>query len=271
MKTRLITAGIAIMIAVLIFFFGEMNSIVIAIAVSAVSAIMCGEYLSARNLHKDMRIFIPCLAFSFLIPLLSYSVLGFIPLFLFVLYLSALTVFAYKSIPIEDILFTGFGMVVLSGSMALFNIRVCAENRYTTFWAVLILGIPWIADSAAYFVGSAMGKRKLCPVISPKKTVEGAVGGLIAATLSPFLFAFVFTLIYGNVTICWWILPILGAVNAVISILGDLLFSVIKRGCGIKDYGSIMPGHGGLLDRFDSVILCVPVVYFVSQYITIIA
>lgn len=248
-----------------------MNSIVIAIAASFVSAIMCGEYLSAKSLHKDMRIFIPCLVFAFLIPLLSYSPLGFIPLFLFILYISALTVFSHQSVSLEDILFTVSGVVLISTSMALFNIRVCAQNRFPVFWTLLILGIPWIADSAAYFVGNAMGKKKLCPVISPKKTLEGAIGGVLFATVSPFLFALFSMLIYGSVTICWWILPILGFVNSLISILGDLLFSVVKRSCGIKDYGTIMPGHGGLLDRFDSVILCVPVVYFVSQYITIIA
>ena len=94
---------------------------------------------------------------------------------------------------------------------------------------------------------------------------------MLCATISPLVFGLVFQLIYGNVAINYAILPVIGIVNALISILGDLLFSVIKRGCGIKDYGSIMPGHGGLLDRFDSVILCVPVVYILSRYVTIIA
>ena len=97
----------------------------------------------------------------------------------------------------------------------------------------------------------------------------GAVGGVLCATVAPFLFALAAMLFYGDVKITWWILPIIGFVNALISIAGDLLFSVVKRSCGIKDYGSIMPGHGGLLDRFDSVILCVPVVYLISQWVEI--
>ena len=171
----------------------------------------------------------------------------------------------------SDILFACAGVYMLSMSMGLFAICASSENRFAAFWVVLIVGIPWIADSGAYFIGSAIGKHKLSPVISPKKTVEGAVGGVICATVVPLLFGLVFQLIYGNVTINYAILPVIGFINALISILGDLLFSVIKRGCDIKDYGTIMPGHGGLLDRFDSVILCVPVVYYMSHFVTIIA
>lgn len=270
MKIRLISAGIGIVIGALVFVFGEMNSIVITIAVTIVGTVMCGEYLVAKNLHHERTIFIPVLALSALIISLPYTCVGFIPYFAFVLYLCVIAVLRYNKIPIENIFYTFFGISLITLSMALFNIRVCAANWHPTFWAVLIFGVPWIADSAAYFVGSAMGKRKLCPEISPKKTVEGAVGGVIFAALIPLLFGWIFKLAYGNLEVNWLILPVIGLVNAVISIFGDLLFSVIKRKCGIKDYGSIMPGHGGLLDRFDSVILCVPFVYFISKYVPII-
>lgn len=248
-----------------------MNSIVLTIAVSFVSTLMCGEYLSAKKLHKELRIFVPCLIFAFLIPVLSYSSVGFLPAYLFVLYIAIVAVAFHDSIPIGDLMFSFFGVALISMSMALFTIRMCALNYRPTIWGLMILGVPWIADSAAYFIGSAVGKRKLCPVISPKKTVEGAVGGVICATISPFLFALLAMLFYGEVTVTWWVLPIIGLLGAVISIVGDLLFSVVKRSCGIKDFGSIMPGHGGLLDRFDSVILCVPVVYIISQFVEIIA
>lgn len=270
MKIRLISAGIGIVIGALVFVFGEINSIVITIAVTIVGTVMCGEYLAAKNLHHERTIFIPVLALSALIISLPYTCVGFIPYFAFILYLCVIAVLRYNKIPIENIFYTFFGISLITLSMALFNIRVCAANWHPTFWAVLIFGVPWIADSAAYFVGSAMGKRKLCPEISPKKTVEGAVGGVIFAAFIPLLFGWVFKLAYGNLEVNWLILPVIGLVNAVISIFGDLLFSVIKRKCGIKDYGSIMPGHGGLLDRFDSVILCVPFVYFISKYVPII-
>ena len=271
MKTRLITAGVGIVIALSIFIFSEMHSIVLTVAISIATTIMCGEYLTAKSLHKDLRIFIPCLVFAFLIPMLSYSVVGFLPYFLFVLYIAVISIFFYKTISVENILFTFFGITLITISMGLFTIRACAQNHHTSFWAVLILGVPWLADSGAYFVGSALGKHKLCPEISPKKTVEGAIGGIICATASPFIFVLIYMLLYGGMKVNWAILPVIGVVNALISIVGDLLFSVVKRGCNIKDYGSIMPGHGGLLDRFDSVILTVPVVYIISQYVDIIS
>ena len=195
MKTRLITAAVGVVIAVAIFIFSEMNSIVIAIAAALVCAVMCGEYLSAKGLHKNMWLFIPGLIFGFLIPALSYSAVGFLPLYVFVLYLCIISVVLHKTVDMGDIFFTFFGIVLISVAMALFNIRVCALNYHPSFWAVLILGVPWIADSAAYFTGSALGKRKLSPEISPKKTVEGALGGLLCGTLSPFVFALVFGII----------------------------------------------------------------------------
>ena len=271
MKTRLITAGVAIGVFLAVLIFGEMNSIVITIAIALVNTIMCGEYLSAKKLNKNLLIMIPCLLFAFLIPALSYTDYRYIPYYAFTLILAVIAVVSHHNIKIDDTIFAFAGVVLLSGSMAVFTIRSCAENRYSSFWVLLAVGIPWLSDTVAYFVGSAVGKHKLCPVISPKKTVEGAVGGVIGGTAAPLLCGLIAMLIYKDVTINFAILPVIGVINSVVSIFGDLLFSVIKRDCGIKDYGSIMPGHGGLLDRFDSVILCTPVIFIISQFVTIIA
>ena len=271
MKTRLITAGVAIIVFLAVLIFGEMNSIVITIAIALANTIMCGEYLSAKKLNKNLKLMIPCLLAALLIPLLSYTDFRYIPYYAFTLALVIITVVFHETTSLEDVMFSFAGVLLISVSMAAFAIRSAALNWRPAFWVVLTVGVPWISDSVAYFVGSAIGKRKLCPVISPKKTVEGAVAGVIGGTLAPLLFGLVFQLIYGNVTINYWILPVIGLLNSVISIFGDLLFSVIKRHCGIKDYGSIMPGHGGLLDRFDSVILCTPVIFIISQFVTIIS
>ena len=146
------------------------------------------------------------------------------------------------------------------------NTLVWDDPKHAAFWIVICLGIPWLADSAAYFAGSYFGKHKLCPEISPHKTVEGAVAGIIVGTLSALLIGLIFKLIYGDVTIYYGVLVLIGFVNSIVSIFGDLIFSVMKRSCHIKDFGSIMPGHGGLLDRFDSVLFCIPVVYIFSQF-----
>jgi phosphatidate cytidylyltransferase len=142
------------------------------------------------------------------------------------------------------------------------------------FFILLILCFAWGGDTCAYFAGRAFGKHKLCPVVSPKKTVEGAIGGV----LGTMLFGVAATLIYSiaadrteafsrsNIGVpMYLIIALLGVVAAILGIYGDLFASVVKRQCGIKDYGTIFPGHGGILDRFDSVMFIAP---FVSIVIT---
>lgn len=271
MKTRVISAFFAILFFLFVLILGSFYTIVITIAVSLMCALLCGEYLSARKLHTDLKLFIPSLLVAFLLPMLSMTAARFVPLYLFWLYLCIASVVFHKQVKMVDIAFTFSGVTLIACSLALMNVCAASDAGHAAFWVTLIVGIPWLCDSGAYFVGSAIGKRKLCPEISPHKTVEGAVGGVVCGTLFPLLLGLVFLLIYGNVTINFAILPLLGLLNSVISIFGDLAFSVVKRSCGIKDYGSIMPGHGGMLDRFDSVIFCVPVIYIFSQFVTIIA
>lgn len=266
MKTRLITAGVAAALAIGIIVLGSFYNIIITIALSLVSIILCGEYLSARKINKDFKLFIFCLVFSLLIPALSYTEARYIPLFLFVFGICVLSVVFHKSIQTEDVMFSLVGVTIISVSLSALNILVWSDSKHAAFWLVFCLAVPWIADSAAYFAGSYFGKHKLCPNISPNKTVEGAVAGIVAGTLVPLLIGVIFQLVYGEVTIYYGVLVMIGFVNSVVSIFGDLTFSIIKRSCHIKDFGSIMPGHGGLLDRFDSVIFCIPVVYIFSQF-----
>ncbi len=118
---------------------------------------------------------------------------------------------------------------------------------------LLILNFSSICDTGAYFVGVTMGKHKLCPKISPKKTVEGAIGGLVASVLVTILITKIFT--FPNM----WLMVALTPIFCIFGIIGDLSASVIKRRVGIKDYGKLIPGHGGIMDRFDSILLIAPV------------
>jgi phosphatidate cytidylyltransferase len=128
-------------------------------------------------------------------------------------------------------------------------------DRENGVWAViLVFVISWISDTAAFAVGSLLGKHKLIPEVSPKKTVEGAIGGIVFATFGSLLYGFGLDYIFENVAVNYLVLGVCGAILAVVSQLGDLVASLIKREYGVKDYGNIMPGHGGLMDRFDSVI-----------------
>ena len=121
----------------------------------------------------------------------------------------------------------------------------------------------FISDSAALFTGMACGKHKLAPKASPKKTVEGAVGGLVGGIVGMVLFRIVFFFVTVQALSIGWCM-VIGLVGAFMGQLGDLSFSVIKRQCGIKDYGRLLPGHGGVLDRFDSVIFAAPVVWMIA-------
>ena len=145
----------------------------------------------------------------------------------------------------------------------LFRIRQLA-------WGHLLVWLPflaWVCDTCAYFSGMAFGKHKLCPRLSPKKTVEGAIGGVICTTVVAAIYGIVLPnrSDYYNRRVIWACL-LIGLAVGVLSQLGDLLASGIKRDRGVKDYGTLIPGHGGIMDRFDSVIFVTPVVYFLIVF-----
>lgn len=142
--------------------------------------------------------------------------------------------------------------IVVYVVLFLYHIAFLKNTVYVGF----ILITAWGSDTCAYFAGSFFGKNKLCPHLSPKKTIEGAIGGIIGSTV----LALVYALIFGINQIVFVIL--VGIIGSIAGQLGDLVASKIKRICGIKDYGNIMPGHGGVLDRFDSILLTAPVTYF---------
>ena len=271
MKTRLISAAVGIVLCVALMIIGENNPIVINIAISLLTGLLCGELLTAKGLHKEFKVSIPCITFGVLMTLLCTTVYQYIPLYLFAVALFTIMVVFHDSISVDDVMFAFGGTLLITLSMVSFVLVSCGDFGYHSFWIVLTLGVPWLADSGAYFAGVYLGKHKLCPTISPKKTVEGAVGGLVSGAIGSVLIGLVFLLIYNNVNyINFLILVVIGLINPIVSIIGDLTFSIIKRSCGIKDFGSIMPGHGGMLDRFDSIILCAPLVFILSEMFTVI-
>ena len=133
------------------------------------------------------------------------------------------------------------------------------DNGIYLVWMVFICS--WISDTFAYLTGIMIGKHKLAPRLSPKKSIEGSIGGIVGAALVGAAFgAYMdYALAIGNLTI---VLAIVGGVGSVISQVGDLAASAIKRNHDIKDYGKLIPGHGGIMDRFDSVIFTAPITYF---------
>lgn len=166
-----------------------------------------------------------------------------------------------------------FGVLVpflLSLSMCSICKLHALTERHGAILILLTLCGAWIADSAAYFTGTFLGKHKLCPDISPKKTVEGFIGGVVFDGLFFMLFNFVYVTFFAKDCGVNYISSFfLGMICAALGTVGDLTASLIKRQCGIKDYGKIMPGHGGFMDRFDSVLFVAPFMYAYLSVINI--
>ena len=150
-------------------------------------------------------------------------------------------------------LFSGFVYPFLIG--ALVRLRGMDGGKFYILVAFLL---SMVADSGAYFVGRACGKHKLAPIVSPKKTVEGAVGGVVWNIVFLCLYTLLLNKCFGFTQVNYFYAAIYGVLGAAASIVGDLTLSVVKRQVGIKDYGNLIPGHGGILDRFDSTMLVAP-------------
>lgn len=179
--------------------------------------------------------------------------------------LMALYVFTFPRYKTEEVTVAFFGIFYVAVMLSyLYQVRAMTDGIYLV-WLIVISS--WGCDTCAYCTGMLFGKHKLVPVLSPKKTIEGAVGGAVGALLLGLLFAFLFgdnTTELGNPYLtCAWSCFI----AALISQVGDLAASAIKRNHEIKDYGHLIPGHGGILDRFDSVLFTAPAIYFALTFL----
>ena len=181
-------------------------------------------------------------------------------LILTLMVLMACYVIAYPKYNSEQMTMLMFGLIYVTVMLSfVFKVRY-VSNGILLVWFIYIGS--WGSDTCAYCVGKLIGKHKMPSKLSPNKTIEGCVGGIAGAALIGFIFAMVF---WGKGQMLWQ-LPIIGAVSAVISQIGDLTASAIKRNHNIKDYGNLIPGHGGILDRFDSVIFTAPIVFYLVKY-----
>ncbi|MDD7177457.1 MAG: phosphatidate cytidylyltransferase [Lachnospiraceae bacterium] len=145
----------------------------------------------------------------------------------------------------------------------LYQTRALPNGTYTV-WLIFISS--WGCDTCAYCIGKLIGKHKMSPILSPKKSVEGAIGGVAGTMLLTYFYARIFAPQMGITHMQVCVLALISAAGALISMVGDLTASAIKRNYEVKDYGKLIPGHGGVLDRFDSVIFTAPVIYFLAYY-----
>ncbi|MDY4084921.1 phosphatidate cytidylyltransferase [Ruminococcus sp. YE282] len=268
LKPRLLTAVVGISAMLIIMFASVYLSPIIGIMViGACSAFMTGEYLHAKNLLKSYPLSIPCMAFAFVLPLVIMTQYLHLILYAVMIIGFFVIIMSHKKLTYHDLSYSLFGTLLISFGMSSIAV-MCNDKRTVIFYFILAFLLPWMADAGGFFIGAAFGTHKLCPNISPKKTIEGAIGGVIFCILSAVLMGLVFQyIIMPDVTINLWALALLGFIDAPLSILGDLSFSLIKRSLNIKDYGSIFPGHGGMLDRCDSIIFTAPAIILVGQFI----
>jgi len=177
--------------------------------------------------------------------------------FTLIVVLFCIMMFSNGRYSLTDIALTLFGMVYVVFLFSFVTLTRNMEKGYLYIWLIFIGA--WATDTFAYFTGVAIGKTKILPKISPKKSLEGCIGGVVGCMLAMLLFGLYF---YDVLKIPLLHFAILGLFCGVISQIGDWSASAVKRAAGIKDYGSIMPGHGGVLDRLDSILFVAPVVYF---------
>ncbi len=274
MLTRIISAAVAILIAVVVLCFH--NTIVLYIAVAALIEIALFELFRAEDCLRFKVSQIACYVFALAIPFsghllkLNANIMYYITsAFLLVMFITFLGY--YKTMKFEKLCVMIFATVFVSASMSTLLYLHKSGGLHGLFYVILTLCGAWLADSGAYFAGTFFGKHKLCPNISPKKTIEGLIGGVITNGLIFIILGFGYSKIASTIIdINYIALFILGMICALMGLLGDLSASLIKRQTGIKDYGNIMPGHGGVLDRFDSVLFVAPFMTIALSLINII-
>jgi phosphatidate cytidylyltransferase len=261
MFKRILTGVIAFcFVLVPILFFAD--TVVLPIAVAVFSLIATYELLHCVGLHKNLWVSIPLYLVSAALPfgvrMMTFITVLILPLALCVilLYLLAAAVFSHGKADIQDVS-TAF-MLWLYSLLGFFGIIMIHDHiRGGEYLYLLAFLGAWVTDVFAYFTGVLLGKHKLIPDVSPKKTVEGAIGGVVFCTLSFVGFGLLYNHFWaadGEKTIPLVAMAIVGFLVSIVSQVGDLSLSLLKRKYGIKDFGKIFPGHGGVMDRFDSVL-----------------
>ncbi len=226
---------------------------------------MAKELVCNTGLVKNKLMCAFCIIQAMMVPWLIYyeaDIYMFIAMmFVFVFILFFAEISSKKKSGTSAIFASFFGAYVFPFFISLLVPMMNIENGRNL---VLIPFISaWCADAGAYFVGSKFGKHKLAPSISPKKSVEGAFGGVAGGILGMLIYGII--LYYCKTDVPWLNFIVMGILGSVFGSLGDLFLSYIKRECKIKDFGNFLPGHGGVLDRFDSTLFVVPVCYFIFR------
>ncbi len=252
MKTRIIVAAVALPLFLAVIFFAPVW--IYGIVVGAIAGISAWELLRAvggasRHMHTITAVS------AFAIPFLStiYDAGAVFTVMVFLLFAYTLCELMHSVSHEKGLKLENVALCILAGAvmpLMLTSLVKLAQRDHGVVYALLPFVASFISDSGAYFVGIFLGKHKLCPLLSPKKTIEGAAGGLVTTIAAMLIFGLVLTRMGYEVN--YIAMALYGFFGSAACQLGDLSFSAIKRLYGVKDYGDLLPGHGGMLDRFDS-------------------
>ncbi|MGN0557331.1 MAG: phosphatidate cytidylyltransferase [Acutalibacteraceae bacterium] len=276
MKQRIITSIFGIILVLV--WLALRDTIVFNIIIALVLLIAMLEALVGTKIVKNKPLLAVSMMFSVTVPffqLFRFYPAGIALSSLYIFALLIILLWQHEKLDLRQVTyaFTCATLIPFALSSLLYTNAISVHDaKYTStdglFLVLLAMIGAWIADTGAYFAGRFFGRHKLAPKISPKKTIEGAVGGVLAVVIVYLGVGLVwqFGFLKDSASLNFWLLLLLAVLNSVCGIIGDLTFSCIKREAGIKDFGSIMPGHGGILDRCDSLIITAPCTLFFVHF-----
>jgi phosphatidate cytidylyltransferase len=268
MKTRIITGIIAALLffPILMFSGNEIGQYIFIGVMGLLALISTDELCGCFGVRKVWFISIPTYLFAISTTIITVFFRGtdkYLPYLICAGFAFAFIVFVASMFNTGTVTYASAAshvatvLYVVCGFLAIIGLRYVEMGEYLFY--LIFIG-AWCADSFAYFVGVAIGKHKLIPKVSPKKTVEGAIGGILGAVVGFLVYGACLAYFVDGLQVNYIGMAVSAAFIAVVSQLGDLVTSFIKREQGIKDYGRVLPGHGGIMDRFDSIIAVAPII-----------
>ena len=259
-KTRLISGIVLVIIALATIISGSWILFFTLLAVSLIGMRELYKVMKASDEHVTVLELVGYLGavLYYIAMKADFGNYGTMAIIISMILILFVYVFGYPKYHAEQVMAAFFGVVYVAVMLSFIYLTRSLPDGKFLVWLIFLCS--WGCDTCAYCVGMLIGKHKMAPVLSPKKSIEGAVGGVAGAALLGVIYA---AATQGKMAeyalIC--------AVGALISMVGDLAASAIKRNQNIKDYGKLIPGHGGILDRFDSVIITAPVIYYLAKMI----
>ena len=273
MKDRIFSGIILIIFFLAIIVFNRSFPLALNIAIALISALAVYEVIKALGLSKRWYITAPSLATAVLVQFFEFQDANLYIYAAFTACVFGALLANHREISFKEIAVVYSMVVIIPLGLQTIVLVRGLHAEHGMFYALICVFAAWIPDTGAFFVGKLFGKHKLCPEISPKKTVEGLIGGVVSSIVILELWGWIFAEVFygGTREIHLLTLFVIGLFGSLVSVLGDLSFSLIKRSCHIKDFGNVIPGHGGVLDRFDSVIFTAPFVYLVLRLLPMVS